>query len=219
MTTHPCTDVSVVVRDMVHEERPTRAHTVTIACRTVPSRSSIRKHASEPWQHKPSHTRQAVLSRTPSLLPVTPASSHAASRSAAPCVACSYAALPRHPRRTHLSPSVQVLMPRPWNMPSMKSPSYLPPPRNIKPQKTPAQAPANPRQSPPRLNTLACPHTRMPSHNPRLAPTPTCPLPSAAQARKHAPPPHTTPHAELSPRHAPLPRPRPHAGSCSAAAC
>jgi hypothetical protein len=39
-------------------------------------------------------------------------------------------------------------------------------------------------------------HTRMPSHNPRLAPTP------AALSLCRAPPSHTPPHAELSHRHA-----------------
>jgi hypothetical protein len=89
--------------------------------------------------------------------------------------------LPRHPHRTHLCPSAKVKMPRLVFWPLRKSPSYLPSPRNIKPQKTPAQAPANPRQSPPRLNTLAC----LTQPQPRV--NTTCPLPSAAQAREPRP--------------------------------
>ena len=41
--------VQLVVRGMVHEERPTRTNTVTTSCHTVPSRSVICKRVSEPW--------------------------------------------------------------------------------------------------------------------------------------------------------------------------
>ena len=57
---------------VVPGKRPTRANTVTTACHTLPkkenmkilckSKSGIHKRTSEPWQHNPSPTRQAVLS-------------------------------------------------------------------------------------------------------------------------------------------------------------
>jgi hypothetical protein len=109
-------------------------------------------------------------------------------------------------------------MPRPVILSLSQSPSYLPPPRNIKPQKTPAQAPANPRQSSSRLHARACPHINPASRNT------SCTLPSVAQAREHDPPSsHTPPHSKHSHRHAHPSiwphQPRPHADSCSAAAC
>jgi hypothetical protein len=82
-------------------------------------------------------------------------------------------------------------------MPLSQSPSYLPPPRNRKPQKIPAQPPANPRQSPPRLNTLASPHTTPASPQHQLALSPLL-----RRRESHAPPSHTPPHAQLSHRHA-----------------
>ena len=41
-TTHPCTDVSVVVSNMVPEKRPTRANTVTTACHTFPKKENMK---------------------------------------------------------------------------------------------------------------------------------------------------------------------------------
>ena len=98
-----------------------------------------------------------------------PQSSHAASRSAAPCVACSCAAPATTPQH--------------------------------KPQKTPAQAPANPRQSPPRLNTLACPHTTPASRQHHL-PSPLCCAGVEATSRHHTRP-HTL--SSLTGTHTPPP--------------
>jgi hypothetical protein len=94
-------------------------------------------------------------------------------------------------------------MPRPFFLLSRQSPSYLPPPRNIKPQKTPAQQPARPRQSPPRLNTRACPPTTPASRQHHLPP-PRCCTGARATPRHH-----TRPHT-LSSRtgtHTPPPAP------------
>jgi hypothetical protein len=115
-------------------------------------------------------------------------------------------------------------MPRPCCMWLCQVPSYLPPPRNIKPQKTPAQAPANPRQSPPRLHALACPHTTPASRQHHLPPPLCCA--DARDTSRHHTRPHTlssltgthtlTPVAPASPArrlvlcHAPAMTPTPH---------
>jgi hypothetical protein len=109
---------------MVQEKRTTRANTVTTAFRTVPSRSAMRKRASEPWQHN-----LATLVGTPqSPVFVGPG----VNASSVPHV-------------------VEVV-----SFVSAPTPQHTTP-------KDPR--PANPSQSPHRLH-------HMPSHNPRLAPTP-----------------------------------------------
>jgi hypothetical protein len=164
------------------------------------------------------HVKPCSLVRPPSSLS-HPQSSHAASRSAAACVACSCAAPATTP--TPHSPvfvgpgvdasSVPVVV---AEVPFIPAPT----PQHKNPKTTPPKHQQPPRQSPPRLK-----HTRTPSHNPCLAPTPAALSPLLRRRASRAPPSHTPPHAELSHRHAhPLPRPhqpRPHAGSCSAAAC
>jgi hypothetical protein len=196
MTTHPCTDVSVVVRDMLHEERPMRANTVTTASRTVPSRSAIRKRASEPWQHKhkPSPTRQAVFSRTPSLLPVTPAKFP---RRIALCRALCSLLLRRPCHDTHAA--LTCLCWQRCRCLVRAACSRSSPLRTC-----PHPATQNPKRPPPKHPPVSRrpDSPRMPSHNPRLAPAPPALSPLLRRRASHAPPSHTPPHAELSHRHA-----------------
>ena len=76
-----------------------------------------------------------------------------------------------------------------------------PHPANIKPQQTPAQPPANPRQSPPRLNTRACPPTTPASRQHHL-PSPLCCAGARATPRHHTRP-HTL--SSLTGTHTPPP--------------
>jgi hypothetical protein len=108
-------------------------------------------------------------------------------------------------------------MPRPCLWLSRQSPSYLPPPRNIKPIRPPPKHPQAPVSHRP-----ASTHSHALTQPPPRANT-TCPLPSAAQAREPCPAITYGPtRLALSQARTPLPRPhppRPHAGSCSPAAC
>jgi hypothetical protein len=186
------------------------------------------------------HVKPCSRARPPSSLS-HPQSSHAASRSAAACVACSCAAPATTP--TPHSPvfagvgeyassvclSVDevsfVATPAGPGEDASSGPLAVAPvpfvpaptPQHKNPKRPPPKHPQTPLSHPP------SPRTCMPSHNPRLAPTPAALSPLLLRRASHAPPSHTPPHAEVSHRHAhPLPRPhppRPHAGSCSAAAC
>ena len=117
------------------------------------------------------HVKPCSRLRPPSSLS-HPQSSHAASRSAAACVACSCAApatTPTPHSPVFVGPSVDAS-----TVPLVldKVPFIPAPTPQHKTPKDPAQAPASPQSvpAPPQ-------HTRMPSHNPRLAPTPPAPSP------------------------------------------
>ena len=132
------------------------------------------------------HVKPCSRVRPPSSLS-HPQSSHAASHSAAACVACSCAApatTPTPHSPVFVGPGADALP-----VPGAVAPvPFVPAPTpQHKPQKTPAQAPANPRQSPPRLHTLACPHTTPASRQHHL-PSPLCCAGARARpAITHAP--------------------------------
>jgi hypothetical protein len=165
------------------------------------------------------HLKPCSRVRPPSSLS-HPQSSHAASRSAEPCVACSCAA-PATTPTPHSPPSVGPGVDASSGPHVVEVVPFVPaPPRNIKPKRPPPKHPQTPSV------TAPPPRSRMPSRNPRLAPTPPALSPLLRRRASHAPPSHTPPHAELSHRHAhpsparPRPHPpRPHAGSRSAAPC
>jgi hypothetical protein len=136
-------------RSRMPSHNPRHAPTPPALCPLLRRRARV-----TPRHHTRPHTLSS-LTGTHTPPPAAPASP------ARRFVLCRGLLLPRpcHPRRTHLPPSAQVSMPLPSFLPSRQSPSYLPPPRNIEPHRTPVQAPANPRQSPPRLHARASPHT------------------------------------------------------------
>ena len=144
MTTHPCTNVSVVVRDMVHEKRPTRANTVTTACSCAAPATTSAPHS--PGSVGPGQDASSVS------LVVAP-------------------------------------------VPFVSAPTVT----------------LNPKRPPPSTRKLLSvtaqpPRTRMPSHNPRLAPT----LPALSpllRRRASTPRHHTRPHtlSSLTGTHTPPP--------------
>ena len=144
------------------------------------------------------HVKPCSRVRPPSSLS-HPKSSHATSRSAAPCVACSCAAHATTP--TPHSPVSAGPGEDASSVPHVVAEVPFVPDPTPQPQKTPAQPPANPRQSPPRLNTLACPHTTPASRQHHL-PSPLC-CAGARDAPRHRTRPHTL--SSLTDTHTPPP--------------
>jgi hypothetical protein len=109
----------------------------------------------------------------------------------------------KFPRRLALCRALcSLLLRRPATTPTPHSPVSVCPgadassvihavePVPFVPAPTPQQkTPKDPRTTTRKPPSVTAPpqHTRKPSHNPRLAPTPTCPLPSAPQAREPRP--------------------------------
>jgi hypothetical protein len=135
------------------------------------------------------HGKPCSRVRLPSSLS-HPQSSHAVSRSAAACVACSCAA--------------------PATTPTPHSPVFVGPGHDASssslvvevvpfvPAPTPQhETPKHPRPTTPKPPSVTAPpqHTRMPSHNLRLAPTPAALSSLLRRRASHAPPSHTPPHA------------------------
>ena len=140
------------------------------------------------------HVKPCSRVRPPSSLS-HPQSSHAASRSAAACVACSCAApatTPTPHSPVTVGPGVDAL---PVHFAVAVVP-FVPAPTSQ--HKTPKDPRPRTRRKPPSV-TAPTQHNHMTSHNPPLEPTPAVP---SAQAREHVPPSHTSPHAELSHMHA-----------------
>jgi hypothetical protein len=199
--------------------------------RPLPSAAQAREHA--PPSHTPQHaklshrhahpspgwtrlapTRSALSqARTPLPRPHPPRP-HAGSCSAAAC--CCHAPAttptPHSPGSAGIGVDASSILLAVAPVPFVPAPT----PQH-KPPKDPRPSTRTPRQSPPRLNTLACPHTTPASPQHHL-PSPLC----CAGARARPAITHAPTRRALSQASTPLPRPhppRPHAGSCSAAAC